>query len=77
MLVRAGKFMRWIVKPDGDPIWNSADWGRAATLEARFTQLGICEEERRQLIPCAVWKAKFPGLIYSPAVESKLQSLLP
>jgi hypothetical protein len=77
MLTRAGKRMHWIVKPEGDATWNQMDWGTAATLEARWAQMGICEEERRQLIPCAVWKAKFPGLTYTPAIESKLQALLP
>jgi hypothetical protein len=77
MLVRKGSFVPWIVKPEGDAIWNRMDWGRAATLEARWSTMGVSEEERRQLIPCAVWKAKFPGLTYTPAVESRLQALLP
>ena len=76
MLVRAGKLIPWVVKPDGDATWTAEDWARAGTLEARFTQLGLCEEERRQLIPCAVWKAKFPGLAYSPLVEHKLSKFL-
>ena len=76
MLVRAGKLMPWVIRPEGDPTWTEADWARAATLEARFTVRGICEEERRQLVPCAVWKSKFPGLTYSPLVEYKLSQIL-
>jgi hypothetical protein len=76
MLVRAGKFVPWVVKPEGDTVWTTDDWARAATLEARFIQLGLCEEERRQLIPCAVWKAKFPGLTYTPVVEHKLSKFI-
>lgn len=76
MLVRAGKMMPWVVRPEGDATWTETDWGRAATLEARLSSLGLCEEERKQLIPCAVWKAKFPGLTYSPQIEYKLSQVL-
>ncbi len=77
MLIRGGRVYNWIVRPDGDPIWNSQDWERAKTLEARWTALGISEQERRQLLLCAVWKAKFPGLTYNPLIESKLRALAP
>jgi hypothetical protein len=75
-LVRAGKMMHWTTRPEGDAIWTENDWARAATLEARFTFLGICEEERKQMISCAVWKAKFPGLTYSPQIENRLGQIL-
>ncbi len=74
--MRAGRMMPWVVRPEGDATWTEMDWARAATLEARFTIIGLCEEERKQLIPCAVWKAKFPGLSYSPQIEYKLGQVL-
>ena len=64
-----------IVTPDTDPCWTQDDWSRAATLEARWTALGVCESDRRQLLPCAIWKAKFPGLQYAPLIESRLRML--
>ena len=76
MLVRAGKMFPLTVRPDGDPTWTRDDWERAATLEARFTHLGLCEEERKQLIPCAVWKAKFPGLVYNAHTEHRLSKVV-
>lgn len=75
MLVRGHQMRPWILKPDQDPCWNTEDWGRAATLEMRWTALGVSEKDRRELLPCAIWKAKFPGLTYNPIVESKLRSL--
>ena len=76
-VVRGGSVYRWIVKPEGDATWTAQDWGRAATLDARFQAKGVCEEERRRLIPCAVWKAKFPGLQYPVPLEARLTGLLP
>jgi hypothetical protein len=76
-MIRAGKIYSWILKPDDDPSWTTADWSRAATLETRFSHLGVHEEDRRKLIPCAVWKAKFPGLLYTTSIENKLKSLMP
>jgi hypothetical protein len=75
MLIRGTFAMPWILKPDGDPSWTEDDWGRAATLEIRWTHMGVSELDRRILLPCAVWKAKFPGLQYSALVESKLRAL--
>ena len=75
MLVRGKRMEPWIVKPERDPVWNSEDWERAATYESRWISLGVSEKERRELLPCAIWKAKFPGLQYSPLIESKLRSL--
>lgn len=77
MLLRGGRVYEWIQVPEGDPTWNAEDWGRAKTLEARWIALGISEQDRRQLLPCAVWKAKFPGLQYNPLIESKLRALAP
>ena len=75
MLVRGGKLSRWIMKPDGDPTWSDADWGCAATLEIRWRMAGISEEERRKLIPCAVWLAKFPGLRLQQEIMDRLRAL--
>ncbi len=76
-LVRGGNIYKRIVKLDLDPIWNSQDIERANILEARWISKGVCEEERRQLLPCAIWKAKFPGIIYTDAIESRLVVLQP
>ncbi len=65
----------WILKPEGDPVWNEDDWARAATLEIRWISLGVSEKERRDLLPCAIWKSKFPGLQYGSLIESKLRTL--
>lgn len=75
MLQRAGKLMPWIVRPAGDPTWSAADWGRAATLEAKWKLTGVSESDRRTLIPCAVWSAKFPGMIYDVGVMQRLNDL--
>lgn len=72
LLVRGGCMYKRIVTLENDPIWNLQDIERANTLEARWIAKGVCEEERRQLLPCAVWKAKFPGIIYNDAIESRL-----
>jgi hypothetical protein len=77
IMIRDGKIYGQFIKPDGDATWNADDWGRAATLEARFSFLGMSEAERRTLIPCAVWKAKFPGLKYSDPIEKRLIVALP
>lgn len=65
----------WILKPEGDPVWSEADWAKAATLEIRWLSLGVSEKDRKELLPCAIWKGKFPGLQYSPLIESKLRAL--
>ena len=75
-LIRGGKMTPWILKPIGDPTWSSSDWGRAATLEARFTALGVKEEERWQLIPCAVLLAKWPATRFTPAIDARLATLM-
>ena len=75
MLVRGGKLMHWVLKPEGDPIWSKDDWGRAATLEARWLARGICETDRSRLLPCAVWRAKFPGTTYDTETMRRLEEL--
>jgi hypothetical protein len=75
ILCRGGKLIPWVLKPEDDPTWSTADWGRAATLEARFSALGVSEAERRRLVSCAVLKAKWSGLVFSPAVEKRLATL--
>ena len=75
ILYRGGKLMPWVLKPDDDPTWSAADWGRAAADEARFASLGVSEAERRKLVPCAVLKAKWPELVFSAAVEKRLAAL--
>lgn len=75
MIARGGKLHSWIVKPVGDPSWTAADWGRAATLDARYAAAGVKEEERRRLVPCAIFKAKFPETTYAELVEKRLGDL--
>lgn len=75
MLLRGNVAMPWILKPDRDPCWNAEDWGRAATLEIRWKTMGVSEKDRRELLPCAIWKSKFPGLQYNPLIETKLRTL--
>lgn len=75
MLQRGGILTPWIVRPDEDPLWSPAEWGTAATLEAKWNAKGVSEEERRRLIPCAVWLSKHPGLKYSEQVMKRLRDL--
>ena len=75
MIARGGKLMPWIVRPVADPSWSPADLGRAATLEARYAALGVREEERRRLVPCAVLRAKWPETRFSADIESRLAVL--
>jgi hypothetical protein len=75
MIARGGKLHPWIVKPPADPSWSPADWARAATLEARFAGLGVREEERRRLVPCAVLKARWPETRFVAAIEDRLEAL--
>ena len=75
MIARGGKLVPWIVRPVADPSWSPADLGRAATLEARFAALGVREEERRRLVPCAVLRAKWPETRFSAEIESRLAVL--
>ena len=75
ILVRGKRMEPWILKPEGDATWSATDWAKAATLEIRWISMGVSEKERKELIPCAIWKSKFPGLQYAPLIESKLRAL--
>jgi hypothetical protein len=75
MIARGGKLYPWIVRPAADPSWSAQDWGRAATLEARYAALGVREEERRRLVPCAVLRARWPETRFSAAIEERLAAL--
>jgi hypothetical protein len=75
MLSRGGTLIRWMVRAEGDATWTETDVARAGTLEARWKMLGVSEEERRRLIPCAVWKARFPGLVYPDEIMKRLEEL--
>jgi len=74
MLVR-GKLAHWLVKPDGDDLWNTDDWGRAKTYEARWISKGVSESERAKLIPCIVWLKKFPGTQFRNDIMDRLSEL--
>ena len=76
MIIRGGKMSKWLLKPDPDNAWSQEDWGRAATLEARWNAMGVNEEDRRKLIPCAVWLYKFPGMQFHNSVMERLTTLL-
>jgi hypothetical protein len=75
MLRRGGKLIRWIIKAEGDMTWTEADSARAGTLEARWKMLGVSEEERQRLIPCAVWMRRYPGLVYPDEIMKRLEEL--
>jgi hypothetical protein len=71
-----GNSMRpWCIKPDGDTTWNHSDWVRAQTLEIRFHRLGVNEAERRILVPAAVWRMKWPGMVFSDTIMNRLREL--
>jgi hypothetical protein len=77
MIARGGKLLPWIVRPMADPSWSPADLGRAASLEARYAALGVREEERRRLVPCAVLRAKWPETRFPAEIEARLATLRP
>ncbi len=76
MIARGGKLHPWIVRPATDPSWSPADNGRAATLEVRYAALGVREEERRRLVPCAVVKARWPETRFTADIEARLAELV-
>jgi hypothetical protein len=59
-----------------DPVWTEEDIARARVLDIRWIRLGVTYADRTKLVPLAVWKQKFPGLIYSSEIEMQLKSLL-
>ena len=63
-------------KGDMDPVWTLEDIARARTLDARFIVLGVPHVDRAKLVPAAVWKQKFPGLVYAADIEATLKTLL-
>ena len=75
MLVCGNSISPWCVKPDGDMTWNAEDWGRAQSLEIRFHRLGVSENERRMLIPAAVWRVKYRGLQFQDDIMRRLDEL--
>lgn len=75
MLVRGNKMMPWVLKPDIDPIWNKHDIARAGTLEIKWNLAGVKEDERRRLLPCEIWRTKFPGLTFNDTVIKRLDEL--
>jgi len=75
MSVRGGVILP-VWKGDIDPVWTIEDIVRARTLDARFIALGVPHIDRAKLVPAAVWKQKFPGLVYAPDIEATLKTLL-
>jgi len=75
MISNRGRLSPAIVVPERTATWTAADDGRAQTYEAFLTRKGVSEAERRRLIPCLVWSAKVPGLLYPEAVERRLAEL--
>ncbi len=67
--------MNVFVKPERDPCWSAADMGRATVYEARWVSMGVSEEERRRLLPCAVLKAKWPQTVFNDTVMKRLEEL--
>ena len=59
-----------------DPTWTEEDIARARTLDLRWIRLEVSHEDRAKLIPVAVWKQKFPGLVYPPEIEARLKTLV-
>ena len=59
-----------------DPSWTAEDIARARTLDARWITIGVSHMDRAKLVPLAVWKRKFPGLVYPADLEEQLKSLL-
>ena len=76
MYARGGRLIPWVLWPVADPVWSPEDWGRAATLDARFAALGAKEDERRQLVPCAVLRKKWPETRFPSHIEARLSELL-
>jgi len=75
MLIRGNTMLPYVLKPDVEPLWTAADYGRAATLEAKWLHAKIPESDRMKYIPCAVWMAKFPGIQYQETVVETLKKM--
>ena len=74
-IIQRGGQLRVVSLMATDPMWMPGDYGRAVTLEARWSAMGVSEEERGLLLPCAVWLAKFPGTLYSEGTMARLTAL--
>lgn len=74
-IIQRGGQLRAVSVNTTDPLWLPGDYGRAATLEVRWSAMGVSAEERGLLLPCAVWLAKFPGTRYSEEIMSRLATL--
>jgi hypothetical protein len=61
--------------PVGDRTWTLEDKETAKTLEARWIAKGVSSFEREQLLACAIWKRKLPGLMYTDMIEKRIQEL--
>jgi hypothetical protein len=59
-----------------DPTWTEEDITRARIFDLRWIRLGVSHEDRAKLVPIAVWKRKFPGLVYPVEIEEWLKILL-
>ena len=59
-----------------DPTWTEEDIARALTFTNRMIRLGVSPKEHAKLVPVAVWKAKFPGLVYPSEIEDRLKTLM-
>ena len=74
-IIQRGGQLRAVSAIATDPIWTSGDYGRAVTLDVRWSAMGVSAEERGRLLPCAVWLAKFPGTLYSDGIMARLFEL--
>jgi len=72
---RGGTLVKVSTVSNSDPLWLDSDYSRAATLEARWSAMGVAEEERATLLPCAVWLSKFPGTQYPDTIMARLEKL--
>lgn len=63
-----------------DPLWNSEDRARYATLLARASASAAAVASSAPvnplLIQCAVWKHKVPGLTYDSNITAALAAAL-
>jgi hypothetical protein len=69
--VRGNRFVELPVCPTltaaaADPAWTAEDRARLTTLRARWPT------DPADLLLCAVWKKKVPGLQYDPVIETQL-----
>lgn len=75
MILRGGLFIKTVVTPHINRLLVANDYARMISLEARWIAIGISKSECEQLLPCAVWIAKFPGTKYSETIMKRLHEL--